>query len=78
MIRRALRWIFGIDAFERMEAELHQMELDRDAARNVASELRHDVEVLTKQNEQLRSVLVILRDVNREMDERIGRLEGVA
>jgi hypothetical protein len=78
MIRRALRWIFGIDAFERMEAALHQMEVDRDAARDVASDLRRDVKVLEKQNRQLRAAVTILRDVNREMDERIGRLEGVA
>jgi hypothetical protein len=78
MIRRALRWIFGIDAFERMEAELHQMEVHRKAYRDNARSLSEENSRLRKTIAEQRSLLVMLRDVNREMDERIGKLEGVA
>jgi hypothetical protein len=76
MIRRAIRWMFSIDAFERLAAQMHQMEVDRDAARDVALDLRHANEELEERNAVLLSLVRMLRDVNREMDRRIWKLEA--
>jgi hypothetical protein len=68
--------MFSIDAFERLAAQMHQMEVDRDAARDVALDLRHANEELEERNAVLLSLVRMLRDVNREMDRRIWKLEA--
>lgn len=81
MIRHFLRWVFNLDMLEqleRMHDELHQMEVDRDAARDVASELRDEISRLRKADAMQRSLIAILRDVNRELDERNVSLEKTA
>jgi len=81
MIRHFLRWVFNLDMLEqleRMHDELHQMEVDRDAARDVASELRDEISRLRKADAIQRSLIAILRDVNRELDERNVSLEKTA
>jgi len=67
--------MFGMDA-ELLAAQMHQMEVDRDAARDVAMDLRHANKELEERNAMLLSLVRMLRDVNREMDKRIGKLEA--
>jgi len=79
MIRTVIRWVFGIDILERLErlqAELHQAEVDRDAARDVVSDLQAEVARLQKFSTMQRSLIRILRDVNRELDERHAQIQG--
>lgn len=79
MIRHLVRWVFNLDLLEqleRLQAELHQMEVDRDAARDVASDLRGEIAGFRQTIALQRSLIVILRDVNRELDERNVSLEN--
>jgi hypothetical protein len=79
MIRTVIRWVFGIDVLERLEriqAELHQAEVDRDAAWDIVSDLQGEVARLQKFSTMQRSLIRILRDVNRELDERNWQIEG--
>lgn len=81
MIRHFVRWVFNLDILEQLEqmqADLHQMEVDRDAYRDVASELRDEISRLRKADALQRSLIGILRDVNRELDERNVSLEKTA
>lgn len=78
MIRHFVRWVFNLDILEqleRMQAELERMEADRDAARCVASDAQKEIERLRKADAMQRSLIGILRDVNRELDERNVSLE---
>jgi hypothetical protein len=78
MIRHFVRWVFNLDILEqleRMQAELERMEADRDAARCVASDAEQEIERLRKADAMQRSLIGILRDVNRELDERNASLE---
>ena len=78
MIRHFVRWVFNLDLLEqleRMQAELERMEADRDAARCVASDAQKEIERLRKADAMQRSLIGILRDVNRELDERNASLE---
>jgi hypothetical protein len=78
MIRHFVRWVFNLDILEqleRMQAELERMEADRDAARCVASDAQKEIERLRKADAMQRSLIGILRDVNRELDERNASLE---
>jgi len=78
MIRHFVRWVFNLDLLEqleRMQAELERMEADRDAARCFASDAAQEIERLRKADAMQRSLIGILRDVNRELDERNVSLE---
>jgi hypothetical protein len=78
MIRHFVLWVFNLDILEqleRMQAELERMEADRDAARCVASDAQKEIERLRKADAMQRSLIGILRDVNRELDERNASLE---
>jgi len=78
MMRHFVRWVFNLDLLEqleRMQAELERMEADRDAARCVASDAEQEIERLRKSDAMQRSLIGILRDVNRELDERNVSLE---
>ena len=78
MIRHFVRWVFNLDILEqleRMQAELERMEADRDAARCGASDAQQEIERLRKADAMQRSLIGILRDVNRELDERNASLE---
>ena len=77
-MRHFVRWVFNLDLLEqleRMQAELERMEADRDAARCVASDAEQEIERLRKSDAMQRSLIGILRDVNRELDERNVSLE---
>jgi len=78
MMRHLVRWVFNLDILEQLEwmqAELHEMEVDRDAARCVASDAQKEIERLRKADAMQRLLIGVLRDVNRELDERNMSLE---
>jgi hypothetical protein len=73
MRRLLIRYLFGIDIVESLET----MEAERDAARDVADDLRRDYDCMRKLFETTRKLLHTLRDVNRELDERNTYLESL-
>jgi len=78
MIRHFVRWVFNLDILEQLEemqAEMFQMEVHRDAYRENAQSLAEENSQLRKTIAMQRSLIGILRDVNRELDERNVSLE---
>ena len=78
MIRHFVRWVFNLDLLkqlEEMQAEMFQMEVHRDAYRENAQSLAEEDSQLRKTIALQRSLIGILRDVNRELDERNVSLE---
>jgi non-homologous end joining protein Ku len=78
MIRHFVRWVFNLDLLkqlEEMQAEMFQMEVHRDAYRENAQSLAEEDSQLRKTIALQRSLIGILRDVNRELDERNASLE---
>jgi len=79
MIRHFVRWVFNLDVLEQLEQmqdELFQMEVHRDAYRENAQSLSEENSQLRKTIALQRSLIGILRDVNRDLDERNVRLEN--
>jgi hypothetical protein len=78
MIRHFVRWVFNLDILEQLEgmqSDLHQIELDRDRYSDNARSLSEENIRLQKTIALQRSLIGILRDVNRELDERNVSLE---
>ena len=89
MIRHFVRWVFNLDLLEkleRMQDELHQMEKVCDRLRKDCKDdwddrmkviLDLEAELLTARRTAAlhRSLIAILRDVNRDLDERNEILE---
>jgi hypothetical protein len=78
MIRHFVRRVFNVDLLEqleRMQEELFQMEVHRDAYRENAQSLAEENSQLRKTIAMQRSLIGILRDVNRDLDERNVSLE---
>lgn len=81
MIRHFVRWVFNVDILEqleRMQAELDQIDVDRNAYRDNARNLLEENTRLRKTIALQRSLIGILRDVNRDLDERNVSLEKTA
>lgn len=85
MLREIIRWTTGIDMVEALEratadrdmarADAHAFWTQRDAARDQVVELTAELETLRRTNALHRSLIGILRDVNRNLDERNTFLE---
>jgi len=89
MIRHFVRWVFNLDILEQLErtqAELHQMEKVCDRLRkdckedwnermNVILDLEAQLVTARRTAALHRSLIAILRDVNRDLDERNASLE---
>lgn len=87
ILRKIIHWTTGIDVVNALElataerdiakADAHAFSEQRDKAHDRIVRLTAELETLRRTNALHRSLIAILREVNRNLDERNTSLEGM-